>query len=49
MRLVLDTNIVVAGLLWSGPPRNLLNLAVDSNAAFFSSPVLLDELAHTLS
>lgn len=49
MRLVLDTNIVVAALLWSGPPRRLLDMAVDSNVEFFSSPVLIEELAHTLS
>ncbi|MBC7731191.1 MAG: putative toxin-antitoxin system toxin component, PIN family [Bacteriovorax sp.] len=49
MRLVLDTNIVVAALLWSGPPRSLLDMAVDSNVEFFSSPVLIEELAHTLS
>jgi putative PIN family toxin of toxin-antitoxin system len=49
MRLVLDTNIVVAGLLWSGPPRRLLDMAVDSGVEFFSSPVLIEELAHTLS
>ena len=49
MRLVLDTNIVVAGLLWSGPPRSLLDMAVDSGVELFSSPVLIEELAHTLS
>lgn len=49
MRLVLDTNIVVAALLWRGPPRRLLELAVDSGVEFFSSPVLIEELAHTLS
>ena len=50
LRLVLDTNVVVAGLLWQGPPRRLLDLAVDSaRAEFFSSQVLLDELAHTLN
>ncbi len=48
MRLVLDTNVVVAGLLWNGPPRRLLSMAVDSKASFFSSPVLLEELAQTL-
>jgi uncharacterized protein len=49
LRLVLDTNIVVAGLLWNGPPRRLIELAVDGEAVeLFSSPVLLDELAHTL-
>ncbi len=49
MRLVLDTNVVVAALLWNGPPRSLLDLAVDSGVEFFSSPVLIEELAHTLS
>jgi uncharacterized protein len=48
MRMVLDTNVVVAGLLWNGPPRRLLSMAVDSEASFYSSPVLLEELAQTL-
>ena len=49
LRLVLDTNIVVAGLLWNGPPRCLVEWAIDGEAvALYSSPVLLDELAHTL-
>ena len=47
--LVLDTNIVVAGLLWNGPPRRLIEWAIEGAAVeLFSSPVLLDELAHTL-
>ncbi len=28
-RLVLDTEVVVAGLLWSGPPYRLLDFAID--------------------
>ena len=48
MRLVLDTNVVVAGLLWSGPPRHLLDLAIDKAATLFTSPALLDELSRTL-
>jgi putative PIN family toxin of toxin-antitoxin system len=49
LRLVLDTNIVVAGLLWNGPPRRLIELAIDGEAVeLYSSAVLLDELAHTL-
>ena len=49
LRLVLDTNIVVAGLLWNGPPRRLIELAIAGEAVeLFSSPVLPDELAHTL-
>jgi predicted nucleic acid-binding protein len=48
LRLVLDTNIVVAALLWSGPPRRLIEAAIAGEVELFSSPVLLDELAHTL-
>ena len=49
LRLVLDTNIVVAGLLWKGPPRRLIELSIEGEAVeLFSSPVLLDELTTTL-
>lgn len=49
LRLVLDTNVVVAGLLWNGPPRQLIEWAIEGEAVeLFTSPVLLDELTHTL-
>lgn len=49
LRLVLDTNVVVAALLWNGPPRRLIELAIDGEAVeLFSSALLLDEQAHTL-
>ncbi|MFM2057811.1 MAG: hypothetical protein RLY71_2196 [Pseudomonadota bacterium] len=53
LRLVLDTNVVVAGLLWNGPPRRLIEWAISPGAEgaaveLFSSAVLLSELAHTL-
>lgn len=48
-RLVLDTNVVVAGLLWQGPPRRLLEAAIAGEVDLFSSAMLLDELAHTLA
>ena len=48
MRLVLDTNVVVSGLIWGGPPRQLLDLARKGRVALFSSGVLLDELASLL-
>lgn len=48
-RLLLDTNVVVAGLLWNGAPRRLLDRAIeDSSVELYSSPVLIDELTHTL-
>ncbi|MDZ7752724.1 MAG: putative toxin-antitoxin system toxin component, PIN family [Gammaproteobacteria bacterium] len=49
MRLVLDTNIVISGLLWGGVPRRLLDQARDRRATLFTSSVLLDELADVLS
>lgn len=49
LRLVLDTNVVVAGLLWNGPPRRLLTAAVEGGVALFSSQVLLAELTQTLA
>ena len=49
MRLVLDTNVVVAALLWTGPPRRLLDRAIDDETiALYSTPTLIDELTHTL-
>lgn len=48
IRLVLDTNIVVAALLWAGTPRRLLDQAIDEALTLYSSPILIDELAHTL-
>lgn len=40
--------MAVAGLLWNGHPRHLLDLAIDGSIALISSPALIDELAHTL-
>ena len=48
LRLVLDTNIVVAGLLWNGLRRWLLEAAIAGEVELYSSAVLLAELAHTL-
>lgn len=49
MRLVLDTNIVVSGLIWGGVPRRLLELGRDGSVHLFTSVPLLDELADVLS
>jgi putative PIN family toxin of toxin-antitoxin system len=45
---VLDTNIVVSGLIWGGVPRQLLDLARDKHITLFTSSTLLDELADVL-
>ncbi len=48
MRLVLDTNIVVSGLLWNGAPAQLIDLARMDEIELFSSRVLLAELTRIL-
>ena len=48
MRLVLDTNVVVSGLIWGGVPRQLLDLGRDGHTTLFTSSLLLDELADVL-
>ena len=46
--MVLDTNILVSGLLWSGPPRQVLDAARRDEIQLFTTQVLLDELADVL-
>jgi putative PIN family toxin of toxin-antitoxin system len=48
VRLVLDSNIVISGLLWDGAPRRLLNLQDNKAVLFFTSEPLLAELASVL-
>ncbi|HET8637720.1 MAG TPA: putative toxin-antitoxin system toxin component, PIN family [Acidobacteriaceae bacterium] len=48
MRLVLDTNVVVSGLLWHGTPRLLLEGARERRVELFTSIPLLAELTETL-
>jgi putative PIN family toxin of toxin-antitoxin system len=48
MRLVLDTNVVVSGLLWDGSPRQLLQLGRGERVRLFTSAPLLAELTEVL-
>ncbi len=49
MRIVLDTNIVISGLLWRGNPRRILDTARDGITELFTSIELLEELEDVLS
>ena len=49
MRLVLDTNVVVSGLLWEGAPRRLLRFGHSEGILLFTSTPLLQELTETLT
>ena len=49
MRAVLDTNVVVSGLIWKASPRQVLDAARDKRLTLYTSSALLDELAEVLS
>ena len=48
MRLVLDTNTALSGLLWGGTPWLLLQAARERRVELFTSMVLLTELTDIL-
>jgi len=49
MRIVADTNTVLSGLLWQGPPRRLLDLAREHKVSLYTSVTLLAELAEVIA
>jgi predicted nucleic acid-binding protein len=49
VRIVADTNAVVSGLLWQGPPRRLIDLARERTITLCTSLVLLAELAEVIA
>ena len=48
MKLVVDTNTLISGSLWQGPPARLLSAALAGQAQLFLSLPLLLELQETL-
>lgn len=48
MRAVIDTNVLLAALLWRGPPHALLAQIRDGMLGLVSSPALLAELTDVL-
>ena len=48
VRLVLDTNTVISGLLWDNAPSRLLDAALEGRIALFTSHALLFELGDVL-
>lgn len=49
MLLVIDTNVLLSGLLWRGPPHALVGKVRDGAADLALSPVLIEELADVLA
>jgi putative PIN family toxin of toxin-antitoxin system len=48
MRIVADTNTLLSGLFWQGPPRRLLDLARARSITLCTSSTLLAELAEVI-
>jgi putative PIN family toxin of toxin-antitoxin system len=48
VRIVADTNTVLSGLLWQGPPRRLIDLARERAVTLCTSTALLAELAEVI-
>lgn len=49
MKVLLDTNIWISGLLWGGNPRKIIQLAMAEQIFLYSSKLLIDELQVTLA
>jgi putative PIN family toxin of toxin-antitoxin system len=49
VRLVIDTNVMLSGLLWHGTPHRLIEQAHRGAVSLVSSPALLEELAEVLA
>ena len=49
MRIVIDTNVWVSGLLWQGAPWELLRLAEAGHLTLCAAPAMLAELSDVLS
>lgn len=48
MRAVIDTNVLISGLLWRGIPHRLLAHLADGSLLLVSSPALLAEIVEVL-
>jgi uncharacterized protein len=48
VRIVIDTNIWISGLLWRGMPWNLLHLAEKGQVELCMAPPMLVELSEVL-
>lgn len=48
VRIILDSNVLLSGLLWQGAPHALLNLTRNGNVELVSSPALLAEFTDVI-
>ncbi|MFN0198196.1 MAG: putative toxin-antitoxin system toxin component, PIN family [Planctomycetaceae bacterium] len=48
MRVIADSNVIISGLFWRGPPRAILDAAREGRIELFTSYALLAELEEVL-
>jgi uncharacterized protein len=48
MRVVVDTNVLIAGVLWDGPPHRIIELAEAGKVTLCASSAMLTELGSVL-
>ena len=48
MRVIVDTNVVISGIFWSGPPQKILDLWLRGNISLLVSIPILSEYRETL-
>jgi len=49
MRVVLDTNVLISGIFWTGKPKKIINYARKRKIIFLTSKKLLEELKDVLT
>lgn len=49
MRVVADTNTVISGVLWGGPPQEIINAARAKRITLYSSVQLIAEFAEVIA
>ena len=48
MRVVVDTNVLIAGVLWNGTPHRIIELAEEGRITLCASPAMLAEFERVL-
>jgi uncharacterized protein len=48
IRLVLDTNIIISGMLWSGSPKQVLKILAEGKVQAITTEAMLDELKEVI-
>ena len=49
MRVVIDTNVLISAIFWTGKPKRLLNFVRRGDVTFLTSEALLAELREVLT